>query len=151
MTVCPHNKDQNRASAGLPDWAWPAAVGAALAVSAALAGCDSLSTRFVSGLSAEERARAEQIPVYREGLPEASYQTVGSVEGLSCQITVDDAYRVSEENAIEELQRTAFRKGANAVMEVSCGRVDRQQSTRRCFRSIECHGVAVKTSRAGAK
>ena len=109
-----------------------------------------MPTRFVSGLSAEERTRAAQLPVYRDELPKGSYETIGPVKGLSCQITIDDAYRVTEENAIEEIQRAAFRTGANAVMAVSCGRVDRQQSARRCIRSIECHGIAVKTSRARA-
>ncbi len=134
----------------LPDWKRLAAAGTALAVGAALVACDSMSTRFVSGLSAEERARAAQLPIYRDELPEGFYQTVGPVKGLSCQITIDDAYRVSEENAIEELQRAAFRTGANAVMAVSCGRVDRKRSARRCIRSIECHGIAVQTDRTGA-
>ena len=121
------------------------------AVGVALTGCEDMPTRFVSGMSAEERTRAAKIPVYREELPEGSYQTVGAVEGLSCQITIDDRYRVSEENAIEELQRATFRKGANAVIEVSCRREDRQQSARRCFRSIVCRGTAVQTSRVDTK
>ncbi len=132
------------APSNLADWMLLAVVGTALM------GCDAMPTRFVSGLSSEERARAAQVPVYREELPEGSYQIVGPVEGLSCQITIDDRYRVSEDNAIEELQRAAFRKGANAVMEVSCAQADRQQSTRRCFRSIFCRGIAVQTGRVGA-
>ncbi len=113
-------------------------------LSALLAGCDKMSTRFVSGLSAEERAQAAELPVYRGQPPEGTYRTIGPVEGLSCRITHDDVYQVSEENAIEELQRAAFRVGANAVTNVDCAREDRSQSARRCFRSINCRGVAVR-------
>ena len=133
----PYNLRANR----LAGWMFLASVGTGLA------GCDELPTRFVSGLSAEERALAAQFPVYRERLPEDSYQLVGPVEGLSCRITIDDGYRVSEDNAIEELQRATFRAGGNAVMDVSCANEDRRQSQRRCFRSILCRGIAVKTSR----
>ena len=116
-------------------------------IGATLIGCESTPTRFVTGLSQEERAVAAQLPVYRETLPKGSYRAIGPVEGLSCQITHDDRYRVSEDNAIEELRRASFQAGANAVMAVSCEPVDRQQSTRRCFRSIVCRGTAVETTR----
>ena len=113
-------------------------------LSALLASCDKMSTRFVSGLSAEERAQAAKLPIYRGQPPEGAYRTIGPVEGLSCRITHDDAFQVSEENAIEELQRAAFRAGASAVTDVDCAREDRNQSARRCFRSIICRGVAVR-------
>ncbi len=115
----------------------------------ALSGCDSLptvSTRFASGLSADERAQAAQIPVYRERLGEGTYQLVGPVQGLSCQITHDDDYQVSEDNAIEELQRATFKAGANAVMDVACDEFGWRQGTRSCFRSFECRGTAIKTT-----
>ena len=115
-------------------------------MAAASMGCDSMSTRFVR-VSAEERAQAAKLPVYHEALPEGSYRLVGAVKGLSCRITVDDAYRVSEANAIEELQRATLRAGGNAVMEVACERRDRRDSARRCWRSIECHGMAVRMTR----
>ncbi len=115
-------------------------------VAAASIGCDSMPTRFVH-VSAEERALAAKLPVYREALPEGSYRMVGAVKGLSCRITVDDVYRVSEANAIEELQRATLRAGGNAVMEVRCENVDQRDSARRCWRSIECHGMAVQTTR----
>ena len=114
-------------------------------IGAAAIGCDSMPTRFVH-VSAEERAQAATFPVYREALPEGSYRPVGAVKGLSCRITHDDVYRVSEANAIEELQRATLRAGGNAVMEVACERRDRRYSTRRCWRSIECHGMAVRMS-----
>ncbi len=136
----PYNLRANR----LADWMLLAVIGTGLT------GCDELPTRFVSGLSAEERALAAQFPVYHERLPEGAYQLVGPVEGLSCQITIDDRYRVTEDNAIEELQRSTFRAGGNAVMEVSCANEDRRQSQRRCFRSILCRGIAVKTPRERA-
>ena len=114
-------------------------------MAAASIGCDSMSTRFVR-VSAEERALAAKLPVYHEALPEGSYRLVGAVKGLSCRITVDDAYRVSEANAVEELQRATLRAGGNAVMEVHCEDVDRRDSARRCWRSIECQGMAVQTT-----
>ncbi len=117
-------------------------------VGASLIGCDSLPTRFVTGLTAEERALAARLPVYRERLSEGSYQRVGPVKGYSCQITFDDGYQVSEDNAIEELQRATVKAGANAVMEVSCEHLGRRRGTHGCFRSIVCRGVAVQTVRA---
>ena len=144
MTIRPADKAADKSACSIVGWVLLAATGSGLA------GCDELPTRFVSGLSAEERAQAAKVSVYREKLPEGSYQIVGPVKGLSCQITIDDAYRVTEHNAIEELQRATFRAGANAVMEVACVNEDRNQSKRRCFRSIVCRGVAVHTSRESA-
>ena len=103
-----------------------------------------MSTRFVGGLSSEERARAAQLPVYREKLAEGAYRVVGPVSGLSCEVAHDDTYRVSEDNAIEELQRATFKAGGNAVMEVNCAHFGRGQGTRNCFRSIECRGTAIR-------
>ena len=130
--------------------------GAVLAVifGVAVSGCDSLpgiSTRFVGGLSSEERARAAQIPVHREKLPEGSYEVVGPVLGLSCEIAHDDTYRVSEDNALEELRRATFKAGGNAVMEVSCTHFGRGEGARNCFRSIDCSGTAVQTSGASGQ
>jgi len=124
---------------GLARWVLLAVVGVALI------GCKELPTRFVSGLSAEERALAAQIPVHREALPRGSHLIVGRAEGLSCQITHDDPYRVSEDNAIEELKRATFRAGADAVMEVTCEHFGRHQDPRRCVRSVVCRGMAVQT------
>ena len=107
-------------------------------------GCKELPTRFVPLLSREDRALAAQIPVHREALPRGTYLIVGKVEGLSCQITHDDPYRVSEENAIEEIQRATFRAGADAVMEVTCEHFGRHQDPRRCIRSVVCRGIAVQ-------
>ncbi len=129
----------------LSDWILLAVIGTAVT------GCASLpSTRFVTGLSAEERALAAQLPVYREELPQGSYERVGTVHGYSCQITYDDGYRVSKDNAIEELQRATLKKGATAVMEVTCEHLGRRQGTRGCYRSIVCHGIAVQTIQANA-
>jgi hypothetical protein len=130
---------------GLADWVL------LTVISVALVGCDSLpTTRFASGLSAQERALAARLPVYHEGLPEGSYQLVGPVKGYSCQITFDEGYRVSEDNAIEELQRATFMAGAHAVMEVTCEHLGRRQGTRGCYRSIVCRGIAVQTTRVSA-
>ncbi len=118
-----------------------------LPVTLILVGCDALPTRFVTGLSAEERARAAQTPVHRERLAEGTYTVVGPVQGHSCQIAHDDPYRVSEDHAIEELQRATFKAGGTAVMEVACEQFGWRQGTRSCFSSIECRGTAV---RAGA-
>jgi len=123
---------------GLARWVSLAVVGAALI------GCKELPTRFVPVLSGEDRALAAQIPVHREALPRGSYLIVGRVEGVSCQITHDDPYRVSEDNAVEELQRATFRAGADAVMEVTCEHFGRHQDPRRCIRSVVCRGIAVQ-------
>jgi hypothetical protein len=116
------------------------------AIVAVLAGCNSVSTRFVTGLSAEERARADELPVFPEGDPPGRYQRVGPVEGFSCQITRDDSYQVSEDNALKELRRATVKAGGDAVTEVACQPLDRRQSTRGCFRSVVCQGTAVKVT-----
>ena len=120
--------------------------GLLVVIGAALIGCHFPSTRFVSGLSAEERALAASLPVHRERLPEGSYQLVGPVEGLSCQITFDEKSRISEEHAIDELRRATVSAGGDAVMEVSCEHFGRRQGTRSCYRSIVCQGIAVQTT-----
>lgn len=125
---------------GFAEWAVLAVMGAVLM------GCHFPSTRFVSGLSAEERALAARLPVHRERLPEGSYQLIGPVEGLSCQITFDEKTRISKEHAIEELQRASVSAGGDAVMEVSCEHFGRRQGTRSCYRSIVCQGMAVQTT-----
>ena len=116
-------------------------------VSAALAGCDSISPRFVIGLSAEERALAAQIPVYPEALPPETFVPVGEVSGISCQVTHDERFRVSRDHAIQELRSATVRAGGNAVMDVRCGDLQHRTGSRRCFRSIECHGLAIQQKR----
>ncbi len=115
-------------------------------ISVLLMGCNSVSTRFVTGLSAEERALASRLPVYHEKLPEGSYQLVGPVIGFSCRTAADDTYRPSEENAREELKRATFQAGGDAVMEARCEFFLQGQGTMRCFRSYECRGTAVQVS-----
>lgn len=119
-----------------------------LLAGAVLAACEAVPTRFASGLSAEDRALALALPVHRGALADGSYRSVGPVTGVSCQITHDDPYRISERGALEELRLAAFLAGANAVMDVQCDAVARGQGTRRCIRSIECSGTAVKTGKA---
>ena len=109
-----------------------------------LAGCDSIPTRFVTGLSAEERALAAQLPVYRDRLPEGGYQFLGPVSGLSCETGPGEGYRASEENALEELKRAAFRVGGNAVMEARCEFFPRARGSHNCLRAFECSGNAVR-------
>ncbi len=116
-------------------------------LSGLVAGCDSVPTRFVSSLSAEERALAAQLPLHEGTLAQESYRVIGPAEGISCQITLDDGYQVSESNAREELQRASFQMGANAVIEVSCDNMDRGQDARSCFRSVVCRGIAVQKNR----
>lgn len=118
---------------------------------ASLLGCiPPTSTRFVTGLSPEDRALAAKLPVDSERLPEGSYTLVGPVSGLSCRVDQADVYRVSEENAREELKRATFSVGADAVMGVQCQTYDRGEGPRRCFSSIECRGDAVRLVSAPA-
>ena len=100
------------------------------------------------GLSAEERALAAKLPVYKEKLSEGSYELVGPVIGFSCRTAVDDRHRPSEENAMEELKRATVKAGGNAVMEGRCEFFLQDQGTMRCFRSFECRGTAVEITPA---
>ena len=97
-----------------------------------------------TGLSAEERAAASEFPVFREGYPEAPFERLVPVEGVSCQLTRDDVYRVSEDYAIKELQRSTSVAGGNGVIDVACESPPSGQGTRRCFRSFVCNGMAVR-------
>jgi len=115
-----------------------------LVLCTSLLGCISTSTRFVTGLSPQDRLLAAKLPVHDEVLPEGSYTLVGPVSGLSCRVDQADVYQVSEENAREELKRTTFSVGADAVMGVQCQTYGRGEGPRRCLESIECHGDAVK-------
>lgn len=109
-----------------------------------LLGCNSMSTRFVTGLSGEQRAMAEALPVHYDALPEGSYELVGPASGLSCQIDQGDPYRISEESALLELKRATIRAGGNSVMAVTCETFGRGAGPRFCFQSIECRGDAVR-------
>ena len=122
-----------------------------LLIGAFLMGCNSVSTRFVTGLSAEERALAAELPVYHEKLPEGSYQLLGPAIGFSCRTAVDDAYRPSKENAMEELKRATVKVGGDAVMEVRCNFFMQGQGTLQCFRSYECSGSAVEIEHLGSE
>ncbi len=107
-------------------------------------GCSAPTTRFVTGLSAEERARADTLPVYFEVLPDEPHKRIGPVEGLSCQITRDDDYEATEANALKEIRRATVRVGGTAVGEVACEPLSQGQSPRRCFRSFVCRGAALE-------
>ena len=110
----------------------------------ALYGCLTISTRYVTGLTPEERALAARLPVSEQRPADGSYEAVARVRGLSCQINQADAYRVSEENALEELKRATFRDGGNAVVGVRCETYSRGEGPFNCFRSILCTGEAVR-------
>jgi uncharacterized protein YlxW (UPF0749 family) len=119
-------------------------------VATQLFGCGSVSTRFVTGLSAEERALAARLPVYQDRLAKGSYELVGPVRGLSCQINQADSFRASEDGAMEELRRASLSAGGDAVMGVRCETLGRGQGGRSCFRSVECRGDAVRLESAQA-
>lgn len=116
-----------------------------LIAGAALSACDSVSTRFVTGLSLEQRALAAQLPAYKERLPEGSYELLGPVSGLSCQVDVSDDFPASEDGALDELKRATIGKGGNAVMGVRCETFSRGAGGHHCFQSFECRGDAVLT------
>lgn len=109
-------------------------------------GCDSVSTRFVPliQLTSEQRAAAARLPVHEGTLPAGTYEALGEVRGLSCQMNAKDAYVASRENAVSELQRATVRDGGTAVMDVSCARLQRGQNRLNCFSAFECRGMAVR-------
>lgn len=114
-------------------------------------GCLPVSTRFVTGLSPEERAAAARIPVYEDELAAGAYEALDEVRGMSCQVNPKDAHRASRDNAVAELQRATVRAGGNAVMGVRCMALDRGQSRTNCFRAYECLGTAVREGGRRAK
>jgi hypothetical protein len=117
-----------------------------LAATALLVGCSGSGSpfRYVSGLTAEQRAMAAQLPVLREAPPEGTYTVLRPVSGLSCRLNAEDTTRVSEADAIEELQRAAVLEGGNAVVEVACRKEGWPQVT--CAEAIRCEGIAVVMS-----
>lgn len=114
-----------------------------ITASTAMTGCLSVSTRFVSGLSAEQRAMAAELPVYDRAPSDSRYRVIGEVKGLSCQTSANSAYRASEGNARDELKRSAVREGANGLMNVSCSRLTRGQQGTNCFTAFQCQGTAI--------
>lgn len=116
-----------------------------LLLTASLAGCFSVTTRNVTMLSAEQRAQAARLPVHAATLPPGTYDSVGAVRGLSCQVNVADGNRASEKQAMEELRRASVRAGGDAVMNVVCDAYERGQGRHNCFRAVECRGEAVQT------
>lgn len=117
----------------------------------AASGCGSVSTRFVTGLSAGEIAAAENLPVHEGTLAEGTYRRIGEVRGLSCQTSSKSAYRASKEDALSELRRATVRDGGNAVMNVRCLEQGLDQSRSACFEGFECHGTAVTLNRPGTE
>lgn len=115
----------------------------------ALVGCGGVSTRFVTGLTAEQRAAADVLPVYEDSLAEGAYTDLGEVRGLSCQVTADSQFRATEDNALTELKRATVKAGGDAVMAVRCSRLARGQNRSNCFNAIECVGIAITRDAAG--
>ncbi len=113
------------------------------------AGCGGVSTRFVTGLTPEQRAAAEELPVYEDSLAEGTYIDLGEVRGLSCQVTADSQFRATEDNALTELKRATVKAGGDAVMAVRCNRLARGQNRSNCFSAVECVGIAVTRNAAG--
>jgi uncharacterized protein YbjQ (UPF0145 family) len=110
------------------------------------AGCGGAGT-YVRGLSPQQKVQARALPVYRETLTEGTYRFVQRVEGISCRVNVIDDYRVSEDEAVEELQYASLKAGGTAVMEVRCEHQDFRRSEYACAESVVCSGVAVVPAR----
>jgi hypothetical protein len=114
----------------------------------ALSACSGSSPlRFETGLTAEQRAVAARIPVREDAFPEDAFGQAKPVEGLSCRITAADDYKVSREDAIEELQRAAFKAAASAVFEVKCERMRFPEAPSGCAEAILCRGLGGKQPR----
>ena len=114
-----------------------------LAVST-LVGCGGVSTRFVTGLTSEQRAAAEVLPVYEDSPTEGTYTGLGEVRGLSCQVTAESQFRPTKDNAMTELKRATVKEGGDGVMAVRCNRLVRGQNQSNCFSAFECTGIAIR-------
>ena len=108
----------------------------------AAGGCGGAGT-YVRGLTPQQKAQARTLPVYPEALADGTYRFVERVQGISCRANAIDDDRVTEEEAIEELQYASLKAGGTAVMEVRCARQDFRESEYACAESIVCRGVAV--------
>ena len=126
---------------------WHKSFASWMAIAVTLYACSkpTVSTRFQTGLSAQQRAMAAELPIHSETLVEGVYRLIQPVSGLSCQVSADEHYRASEEHAIVELQRATIAAGGNAVMEVECVQGESRRGPRNCFRSFECRGKAIRT------
>jgi uncharacterized protein YbjQ (UPF0145 family) len=98
---------------------------------------------YVRGMTPQQKAQARGVPVLRETLPDGAYRLVKHVQGVSCRVNAIDNDRVSEEEAIEELQYATLKAGATAVMEVRCDRPSFTESQYACAESVVCKGVAI--------
>ncbi|MGV6826978.1 MAG: hypothetical protein ACWA5Q_08370 [bacterium] len=100
--------------------------------------------RFVMGLTKEQKAMADQLPVYQDANQAGQHSVLGAVQGISCMATYDDDYTPSEKDAMQELKRATLKKGGNALAEPSCQSYGVDDAKRGCFKSVICDGMAIR-------
>ena len=108
---------------------------------ALVAGC--VERLDVTQLTPEHRAAAADVYFYENLLlPSGAYQTIGAVEGTSCQATrFEDGPSASE--AMNKLRVKTAQMGGNGVIQFLCS--NRGASfVPACVRSITCAGTAIK-------
>ena len=103
-----------------------------------LAACQ---TRYISGLSAQEKKQAVQISILDTQTPGPDYMLLQmNLRGESCRITVDDDTVISKDDAMLELKYAAFKVGADTLANVQCKKESRGSKGSSCLEAFFCRG-----------
>lgn len=125
---------------------WRPGTGLALGALLVLAsGCATDHRR--DGLSPHEFASVDHVAIHMAGdLPTHEFQVLDRIEGISCNLSPTPSNHpghkvVTEYEALYDMKLEAADLGANAVVDVACGRYVYGRS---CYQSIVCTGNAVR-------
>ena len=104
--------------------------------SALLWGCQ---TRYVTGLSAEQKQQATNITILEVKKPVGPFLLLErQLKGESCRVTADDDTAISKEDALRELQYSASKVGADVLANVNCTK--NTQEVGSCLEAFVCTG-----------
>jgi uncharacterized protein YbjQ (UPF0145 family) len=106
-----------------------------------LAGC--MSNQRVETLSSAQRAAVLNVKVLST-VPKESYESLGTVSGLSCNRNKYQAPNVSNDEAMQGLLIQAAQRGANAVVNTLCQTNSDTDWRNNCWASVKCVGDAIK-------
>ena len=112
-----------------------------LAISWLIAGC--ATNPRIEDLSSDKRAEVSQVQVFK-GRPTVNFETLGQVDGLSCNRNKYQAQDVSESEALEGVRIKTVMLGGNAVINTLCQKNSDTDWINNCWASVKCIGDAVR-------
>lgn len=112
-----------------------------LVISLLIAGC--ATNPRIEDLSSDNRAKVSQVQVFKER-PTVNFETLGQVDGLSCNRNKYQAQDVSESEALEGVRIKTVMLGGNAVINTLCQKNSDTDWINNCWASVKCIGDAVR-------